>query len=56
MVDAAAVIANFEMMTRIADGTGTTHPEGRLGFLDEARTTLGLDDFASHRSPTGSPS
>jgi len=26
MVDAAAVIANFEMMTRVADGTGARFP------------------------------
>lgn len=43
MVDAAAVVANFEMMTRVADGTGARHrPDavadrvalaGRLGMV-----------------------
>ena len=31
MVDAAAVAANFEMMTRLADGTGAVLTEERLG-------------------------
>ena len=30
MVDAAAVAANFEMMTRLADGTGAAMPAERL--------------------------
>ena len=49
MVDAAAVIANFEMMTRIADGTGTAHPEQRLAAIADLREQLALDDFESAR-------
>lgn len=49
MVDAAAVIANFEMMTRVADGTGARFPAaaeaGRL-VLDER---LGLGGLTSAR-------
>ena len=39
MVDAAAVAANFQMMTRLADGTGARYPEVRLdsmaGIIDQ---------------------
>src|SRR5262245_21313674 len=34
MVDAAAVAANFEMMTRLADGTGAALPEERVARAD----------------------
>jgi thioester reductase-like protein len=49
MVDAAAVIAAFEMMTRIADGTGTTHPSARLDDFSVVRDELHLDEFESAR-------
>jgi hypothetical protein len=46
LVDAAAVIGNFERMVRIADGTGI--PLDRPAALASAdmRAELGLDDFA----------
>ena len=50
MLDAAAVVANFEMMTRIADGTGTCHPSERLESMAEMTTSMGLDQFVSARS------
>jgi hypothetical protein len=53
MVDTAAVVANFEMMTRIADATGTSHPAARLEGMGELRHELGLDGYASARSITG---
>ena len=49
MIDAAAVAANFEMMTRVAAGTGARFPAEstvpRAG-LDER---LGIGGFTSHR-------
>jgi len=39
MIDAAAVAANFEMMTRVADGTGARFPADaadRLARIDDA--------------------
>jgi hypothetical protein len=42
MVDAAAVVANFEMMTRVADGTGARFPSEVVGISDSAM-------WASHR-------
>ena len=45
MVDAAAVAANFEMMTRLADGTGAAMPAERL-----ARLGSGDRDHAGSRT------
>ena len=48
-IDAAAVIANFEMMTRLADSTGARMPEEvvvqRLGVA----TVMGVDQATSRR-------
>ena len=43
MVDAAAVAANFEMMTRLADGTGAAMPEERLERSAFAIETMGIE-------------
>ena len=49
MVDAAAVAANFEMMTRLADSTGARMPgdviESRAGTIG----ALGVADLTSRR-------
>jgi hypothetical protein len=42
MVDAAAVAANFEMMTRVADGTGAKHPADRLADRTALAARLGM--------------
>jgi len=42
-------VANFEMMTRIADGTGTCHPSDRLDSMSDMNTSMGLDQFVSAR-------
>ena len=49
MVDAAAVAANFEMMTRLADGTGAAMPEERLQRSAEAIETMGAANLVSRR-------
>ena len=49
LVDAAAVIANFTMMTRIADGTGTPLDVGTVDMSTELRAAIGVDDFVSKR-------
>jgi hypothetical protein len=49
MIDAAAVVANFEMMTRIADTTGGRFVHGCAGGTAAARAALGLDAFESAR-------
>ena len=49
MVDAAAVAANFEMMTRIADGTGARNSPESVAARDALGRQLGIDGFTSHR-------
>ena len=49
LVDAAAVCANFNMMVRIADGTGTPLDPGTADSSNELRAELGLDELTSRR-------
>jgi hypothetical protein len=49
MVDAAAVAANFEMMTRLADGTGAAMPPERLARSAEAIETMRIRNLKSRR-------
>lgn len=49
MVDAAAVAANFEMMTRLADGTGARMPSEVLEERAQAIGVMGAADFTSRR-------
>ena len=49
MADAAAVAANFEMMTRLADGTGARLPEQRLADAAGQIDLMGTADLVSRR-------
>lgn len=49
MVDAAAVAANFEMMTRLADGTGSRMPAERLERAAAAIGAMGVAELTSRR-------
>lgn len=49
LVDAAAVIANFAMMNRIADATGMPVGKGTLERTAGWRRLIGIDRF-NHRS------
>ena len=49
LVDAAAICANFNMMVRIADGTGTPLDEGTIDVSAELRQDLQLDALTSKR-------
>lgn len=49
LVDAAAVCANFNMMVRIADGTGTPLDEGTVDMSADLRDQLDLDELTSTR-------
>ncbi|MGB5760068.1 MAG: alkylhydroperoxidase-related (seleno)protein, partial [Acidimicrobiales bacterium] len=51
LVDAAAVCANFNMMVRIADGTGTPLDAGSVPMSQQLRGELGLDELSSRRLP-----
>ena len=48
-IDAAAVIANFEMMTRLADSTGARMPEEIVAQRLGVATAMGVDQAASRR-------
>lgn len=52
MVEAAAVIGNFEMMNRIADGVGMPVGGGTRRRMEPLITSLGLDRFP-HARPSG---
>ena len=45
LVDATGVIANFEMMNRIADATGMPVGKGTLKRTAEWRTWIGIDQL-----------
>ena len=47
MIDAAAVIANFQRMVRIADGTGIPLDDPVAMTTTLERSELGIDDFSS---------
>ena len=49
MIDAVGVFANFSMMTRIADGTGTPLDDGTMAMTTDLRTALGIEDLTSRR-------
>lgn len=49
MVDAAAVAGNFQMMTRLADGTGAQVTEARRAQGARAIEVMGLDAMPSRR-------
>ena len=49
VVDAAAVLANFEMMTRVADSTGARVVADRLASTEHERDLLGVNSFPSAR-------
>lgn len=49
VVDAVGVCANFFMMTRIADGTGTPLDRGTAEMSAQVRDIVGVNDFTSRR-------
>ena len=48
-IDAAAVIANFEMMTRLADSTGARMPTEVVANRSDIAMTMGVDKVVSRR-------
>lgn len=50
MVDAAAVIANFQRMVRIADSTGIPLDEPVLMMTQGIREDLGLNEFSAAKN------
>lgn len=54
LVDAVAVSANFHMMTRISDGTGTTYGATYFERSEKIRKQIGVNDLTSRRPPVSS--
>ncbi|MBW2415826.1 MAG: hypothetical protein JRG76_15080 [Deltaproteobacteria bacterium] len=50
MVDAAAIIGNFQRMVRIADSTGIPLDAPLAAFSAGVRADIGIDDFGSARN------
>lgn len=48
-IDAAAVVANFEMMTRLADSTGARMPTEVVAERLGVATAMGVDQVVSRR-------
>ena len=55
LVDAAAIIGNFERMVRIADGTGIPLDTPVLVASEGIRAELGIDAFESGAQPPSIP-
>lgn len=49
MIDTAAVVANFEMMTRVADGTGARFPAAGAAQREQLDAQLDIGGFTSAR-------
>lgn len=52
MLDAAGVIGNFTMMTRIADSTGTPLDKGSIEMSNDIRQQMDVNGFATARFAT----
>lgn len=50
MIDAAAVVAGFNGITRIADATGIPMEAQKIADTEEWRVRLGIDDFRRTKS------
>ncbi len=55
LIDASAVVANFEMMTRLADGTGARLRPAQMEATVALREQLGVDAFPSARTVRTKP-
>ena len=49
MIDAAAVAANFEMMTRLSDSTGATMPAAGVEAMASTIGVMGIAEVTSRR-------
>lgn len=53
MIDAAGIIANFQRMVRIADGTGIPLDEPVVMMTQDLRSNLGLNEYGSADNTPG---
>lgn len=55
VLEAAATVAIFNGLVRVADGTGIQLDPSMLTSTGESRASLGLDDFAGAANSNGAP-
>ena len=55
LVDAAAIVATFNAIDRVADATGIPIEDGRAGSTADIRATLGINAFAEQRGEIADP-
>ncbi len=48
LADAASVFGNFEMMNRVAEGTGVSIPARAIERMKDTIDELGIDSFHKH--------
>lgn len=55
LVDAAAIVATFNAIDRVADATGIPIEDGKAASTADVRATLGINAFAEQRGEIADP-
>ena len=55
LVDAAAIVATFNAIDRVADSTGIPIEDGKAAATADVRAALGIDAFAENRGEIADP-
>jgi hypothetical protein len=55
LVDAAAIVATFNAIDRVADATGIPIEDSKAAFTADVRAELGINAFAEHRGEIADP-
>jgi len=55
LVDAAAIVATFNAIDRVADATGIPIEDGKADSSADLRQSLGIDAFAERKGETADP-
>ena len=55
LVDAAAIVATFNAIDRVADATGIPIEDGKAAATADVRAALGINSFAENRGEIADP-
>jgi hypothetical protein len=55
LVDAAAIVATFNAIDRVADSTGIPIEDGKAAATADVRAALGINSFAENRGEIADP-